>query len=220
MSGELRVGIQSLNVGALQPVSAAHPDKRTGIHKLPVPGAVAVQRLGLAGDRIGNTRVHGGHDQAVYLYSETDYAWWRERVSDPLTPGTFGENITIDDWWPEPRVGDRVTIGGVVLELTAPRIPCATLAARMNDAQFVKTFSVAARGGAYARVLSEGTITAGDVGVVTPANSANVSIAEAFALWYRTPRDTVEVREALRDALRSPVASRLRLAFAEWLGDN
>lgn len=216
--------IVAVNIGQIEPLvpsrTVATAQKRTGIHKRPVLTPVAIGPLGLDGDHVGDTRHHGGHDQAVYLYSADDYAWWSERLGQLLEPGTFGENLTIDAWWPEPRVGDRVVIGDVTLELTAPRIPCATLAARMNDPRFVKTFTEAARSGAYARVIASGTVCAGDVGTVHCGDAAHVSIAEMFSLWYRTPRDTPDVREALRAALRAPIASRARLALAGWLGDG
>ena len=40
-------------------------------------------------------------------------------------------------------VGDRLRVGEVLLEVTAPRIPCHILARRMEDAQFVTKFRAA-----------------------------------------------------------------------------
>ena len=48
------------------------------------------------------------------------------------------------------NIGDQYEIGDVLLEVTSPRIPCATLAARMDDRGFVKTLNV---GGAAGRLL-------------------------------------------------------------------
>ena len=42
--------------------------------------------------------------------------------------------------------------GGAVLELTAPRIPCAVFADRMGDRRWLKRFAAAERPGAYARL--------------------------------------------------------------------
>ncbi|MEM7348847.1 MAG: MOSC domain-containing protein, partial [Chloroflexota bacterium] len=66
--------------------------------------------------------------------------------------------------------------------VTAPRIPCNTLATKMEDPTFVKKFRHAERPGLYCRVLQEGTVSAGD----------SVS-------WQRYERDTVSVLEMFRD---------------------
>lgn len=206
------VQLLSVNVGSLQPLTADRPRTRTGIYKRPVEGAVALHALGLAGDRVGNSKHHGGTDQAVYLYSAEDYAWWSSTIGAECIPGLFGDNLTIDAWWPDVRIGDRLHIGEVTLELTAPRIPCATLAARMGDPTFVKRFAEAARPGAYARVLDPGAIEAVSSGHVQLAADSHITISEAFALWYRRPRD----QAALERALVAPLASRMRATFAEW----
>ncbi len=66
-------------------------------------------------------------------------------------PGTFGDNLTLSDLESAQfNIGDRFHIGSVMLEVTAPRIPCATLAARMGDPHFVKKYRRAERPGCIA----------------------------------------------------------------------
>jgi MOSC domain-containing protein YiiM len=207
------ITLLSVNVGALEPLQPDTPKKRTGIYKRPVAGAVEVTPLGLIGDRVGNLTHHGGPDQAVYLYAAEDYAWWAEQGVASVHAGSFGENMTLDAWWADVRVGDQLRLGEVVLELTAPRIPCGTLATRMADPQFVKRFQQAERCGAYARVLHRGIISAGMPIVVERAPSDFPTIRELFQLWYRTPRD----RAALTHALQTPIGTRLRAAFVDRL---
>jgi MOSC domain-containing protein YiiM len=201
----------SVNIGHLEPLEPGAA-KRTGIHKHPVGGPVRCDTLGLVGDAIGNAKHHGGPDQAVYLYSADDYAWWSHELGRPLSPGLFGENLTIDRWWDAPRVGDRVTFGEVTLELTAPRIPCATLAGRMGDPHFVKRFAAANRGGAYARVIATGALEAGMTGTLTRGDADWPAIDELFAAWFRTPRQ----RSALLRYTKAPLAVRAREAFVSW----
>lgn len=203
------VQLLSVNVGALEP-AAPGSSKRTGIFKHPVGGAVLCDHMGLVGDRIGNTTHHGGVDQAVYLYSAEDYAWWSDALGRECAPGLFGENGTIDRWWPDYKVGDRITFGDVTLELSAPRIPCATLAGRMGDPQFVKRFAQANRGGAYARVLSTGALSSGTTGTVHVASEPWPTISALFALWYQRPLNAA-TRQTLQGA---PLAERARAAFA------
>src|SRR4051794_38830966 len=109
--------------------------RRTAILKRPVAGPVEVGQLGLAGDEVASKKHHGGPDQAVYVYGTDDYAWWGRELGEELAPATFGENLTVEGLRSaELRIGDRLEVGdSVVLEVTAPRIPCETLAGRMED---------------------------------------------------------------------------------------
>jgi MOSC domain-containing protein YiiM len=157
----------SVNVSKPKPISRGGKSGMTGIFKESVSGLMKVGVLGLEHDTQVDTENHGGKDQAVYFYSNDDYAWWSEQLGTTLEPGTFGENLTVSSL-PEPLyIGDRFAIGSdtggaVILEVTAPRIPCSTLAARMNDLAFVKKFAQAARPGVYTRVIQTGSLQAGD----------------------------------------------------------
>jgi MOSC domain-containing protein YiiM len=205
------VALLSVNTGALEPLTPGSK-QRSGIRKHPVGGAVLCDRSGLVGDAIGNHKHHGGPDQALYLYSAEDYAWWSKTLQRPCAAGLFGENLTLDAWWDAPRVGDRLRLGDVLLELTAPRIPCATLATHMGDSRFVSHFARAGRCGAYARVLEGGPLAAGFAGTVEPADPSWPTVHELFSLWHETPRRP----SALIGALRAPVSARLRTTFLGW----
>ena len=208
------VRILSTNVGALQPIPGARSKANTGIFKVPVQGPVMVHVHGLEGDHIGSKKYHGGPDQAVYLYSADDYAWWEKELGRPLPFGIFGENLTISGWGESaPRVGDIWEIGEIALELSGPRIPCATLAARMELPTFVKAFARANRGGAYARVLRAGPIEARMPVSITPTTQGYPAIDELFAGWHQRKKDPV----LLRRALDSPLASRCREDAEKWL---
>lgn len=206
------VHLQSVNVGVLERLTAERPLK-SGIRKQPVPGPRLCDTEGLVGDAIGNRKHHGGPEQALYLYSAADYAWWTSELGRECGSGLFGENLTLNAWWPTPRVGDRVQFGDVVLELTAPRIPCNTLATRLGDPQFVRRFARAVRPGAYVRVLQTGVLEAGMTGVVTRGKAEWPSIDALFRLWHETPRD----QAALMAASAAPIESRMRARFLGWL---
>ena len=140
---------------------------------------------GLADDTIVDTRNHGGPDQAVYIYGGTDYAWWSVELGRELAPGMFGENLTISDLESAPlAIGDRLHSGGVILEVTAPRIPCWKLAQRMGDPGFVKRFRAAERPGAYCRVVRVGSIRAGEPVTLVPYAGERVTVAEIFRDYY------------------------------------
>jgi MOSC domain-containing protein YiiM len=200
--------VSSINLGRAEPLANSKKPMETGIYKRPTTEPVAIGQLGLAGDTICNTENHGGPDQAVYLFGDIDYAWWSRELGMPLLPGTFGENLTLADWsCCDAALGDQLQIGDVVLEITAPRIPCGTLAARMADKHFVRRFRDAARPGAYCRVLHGGTVRFGDPVVLVPYPGERVLLTEVFHDWYAEHR-TIATLERM---LAAPLASRARM---------
>jgi MOSC domain-containing protein YiiM len=201
----------------LASVNLAPVTDGTAIGKLPQVGPVAVGRLGLAGDGVGSPKHHGGPDQAVYAYGAPDYDWWRDAggLGALVQPGLFGDNLTISGLLSaELAVGDRLECeGGVVLEVTSARIPCATLARRVGAADFVRRFAAAERPGAYLRVLVTGEVRAGETVTLAPAADRSVSVLETQHLYY----DTNAPPERLRTALAAPLAARTRTLFEERL---
>lgn len=149
----------SVNIGKAQ--SIAGKSGTSGIFKTPQTGDVDIGNLGLTGDDIIDTKHHGGVDQAVYIYFQPDYEWWAKELGRDMPIGIFGENLTISSLKSQDmNVGDRIEIGDVLLEITSPRIPCVTLASRMDDKQFPKKFLASDRPGVYCRVLKTGSVRA------------------------------------------------------------
>lgn len=163
---------------------------RTGIDKRPADGAVRVEPLGLVGDSILDTVNHGGESQAVYAYAAEDLAWWREQLGEellrPITPGSFGENLTVEGVAVnDSRPGERWTVGTAVLEVTSPRTPCSTFAGFMGLRGWVRRFAAAGRPGAYLRVVVPGELRAGDEIRVAPGPEVRPTVRETFAAYHR-----------------------------------
>lgn len=209
----MNMSLRSVNVGQGLPVTIGARSVRSGIDKRPTLQPVGVNAGGLDGDQVLNTRHHGGPGQAAYLYTTDDYDWWAAQ-GVAVRDGLFGENLTLGgagssaDW----RVGDRLTTaGGVTLEITAPRIPCATLAAHLGDPAFARRFGAAARPGLYARVLTPGTVQAGDPVTATRAAPDAPTIRDLFELDLRgTLRGRPVTPDDLRGLLEHPLAERSR----------
>ncbi|HEX9385469.1 MAG TPA: MOSC domain-containing protein, partial [Anaerolineales bacterium] len=122
-------------------------------------------------------------------------------------PGTFGDNLTISELEStQLNVGDTLHIGDVILQVTAPRIPCATFAVRMQDPQWVKRFRHAGRPGLYCRVISEGFVKVGDRVFIEKYTGETISILEMFRDYY----DRNKSEETLRRHLNAPIAIRDR----------
>jgi MOSC domain-containing protein YiiM len=153
----------SVNLAEVRTLERRGKPVPTGIWKLPAAGRVRAGTEGLEGDVQADRSVHGGADQAIYAYAREDLDWWQEELGRPLEAGAFGENLTVAGIDASgATVGERWRIGGVLAEVTAPRIPCWKLAAKMGDPRFVKRFAAARRMGAYLRVIEPGELGAGD----------------------------------------------------------
>lgn len=164
------------------------PSGRTGIDKLPTEEPVEVRApgsrehgsgSGLVGDFIGDRRNHGGDEQAVYAYAVEDLQWWADELGRTLSAGQFGENLTTSDLDVcGALIGECWQIGETVeLQVTAPRMPCATFRGWMNRPGWLKDFTAAGRPGAYLRVLSPGLIRCGDeVTIRRPAHDVTVAM--------------------------------------------
>ncbi len=197
----------SVNVGRARLMSLGRTTRQTGIHKLPVQVPIQVAAGGLVGDMICDVENHGGLDQAVYVYGTPDYTWWSAELGETLEPGTFGENLTLSELEVSKlMIGDCLSIGAVKLQITAPRIPCSTLATRMRDPGFVRRFRAAERPGVYCRVLKEGTVRVGDPVIIEPYVGETVPAIELFRAYYMP----VLSEEVLRRHLVAPLALRAR----------
>lgn len=188
--------------------------ERTGIFKVLTRGPVKLTKLGLEGDVIVSKKHHGGPDQAVYVYGGADYQWWSEELEKELLPGIFGENLTISQLESAQfNIGDYLYIDDVILQVTAPRIPCGTFAARMEDPQWVKRFRYAERPGLYCRVFKEGFVKAGDAVSIEKYTGETISVLQMYRDFY----DKNKSEEVLRLHLNAPIASRARRALEREL---
>ncbi|MDH6264774.1 MOSC domain-containing protein YiiM [Rhizobium sp. SG_E_25_P2] len=195
----------AVSIGDAKPV-AGKTSGKSGIDKRPVDHPVMIDREGLAGDRIINRKYHGGPDQAVYIEGSLDYDWWRSQLGRDLPAGTFGENLLIDGLDNrDVAVGDRFRIGDVLLEVTSARTPCATFAAHMEDPLMVKRYAAAARPGAYARVLEEGVVRAGDAVEYIRFVGDRVGLPELMRSHGKRQDEETKTR-----FLAAPIGERLR----------
>ena len=190
--------VLSVNLARVQP----NPYKGleiTGIEKIGTPDAVEVRApgpkrgglgSGLVGDQIGDRQHHGGDDQAVYAYAREDLDVWQERLGRDLASGSFGENLTtvgldVND----ARIGERWRIGDTLeLQVTDPRIPCATFRGWIAERGWLKTFTAAAIPGAYLRVVTPGLVRMGDVITVTHRPDHDVTVSLVFRAMTREPK--------------------------------
>ena len=199
--------VRSVNIG--MPREAAWAEIGcTSIDKLSVPGPVALGPLGLEGDRVSDTRHHGGPDQAVYAYSREELDWWSEQLGDPLRDGEYGENLTMSAIdVDEAEVGERWRIGTALLEVASVRTPCNDFKTWMgrgghDNTAWVRRFAERARPGAYLRVLDPGVLSAGDPVEVVHHPGHGVTVSLMFRALTREPELLPRLLEVDRLATR------------------
>jgi MOSC domain-containing protein YiiM len=205
----------SVNIGQKRTQLNGSKIETTGIYKIPAQEPARITSLGIKKDFIGSKKHHGGPDQAVYIYGGTDYAWWSQELGREIGPGTFGDNLTISELESSNfNIGDYLHVGEVTLQVTAPRIPCATFAARMQDPQWVKKFRKGERPGLYCRVRQEGMIKAGEDVRVEAYTGETISVLQMFRDYY----DKEKSEETLQRHLNAPIAIRARIDLEKELG--
>ena len=193
----------SVNAARPQTVSIEGRTYSTGIYKMALEGPVWLGRLNLAGDGQGDIKNHGGQYQAVYCYPHEHYAYWSEQLGgDDFTFGQFGENFTTQGLLEhEVCVGDALRIGGALIQVTQPRVPCYKLANKLGIPGFDKTFLKANRSGFYAQVLEEGEVAAGDAIERVSRDPVGMTVGEVNAALLLEKNPAAVKRALLLTAL-------------------
>lgn len=179
--------VVAVNVGRTRTVAVGERTFETGIFKEPVAGRLRVDHDHVAGDQQADHDNHGGPHQAVYAYSQEDTVWWADHLGrDDLGPGAWGENLTLAGIDASGAVvGTHWQVGGCVLRVTGPRIPCFKLAARMGDPRFAARFAEAQRPGAYLAVERPGLVGAGDEVAVLATPDHGIAVRDIARAYHR-----------------------------------
>ena len=197
--------LKSVNVS--MPTEVRHDGKTvtTGIFKERVEGRIIVRRLNLDGDGQADLWGHGGAFRAVYAYSHENYDYWaRELGRDDFAIGQFGENFTVEGMGDdEVCVGDVFRIGGALVEVSQPRIPCYKLALKMGIGGFQNRFLESGRVGFYFRVIEEGEVGAGDEVVLVKRDPCAMTVRAVSDLLYFDKENLEAARQALHIAALS-----------------
>ena len=166
---------------------------KSPVSTLDAPTPVDVLVTGIDGDEQADLTVHGGLDKAVYVYPAEHQAFWRTvraqaGVDAALGPGAMGENLLIEGLLePEVWIGDRLTIGEVVLRVESPRQPCYKFNARMGFKWAAKMMVQSGFTGFYCSVIHPGRLAAGATVTIRPG-ARDIGIVESHRLRNRGAR--------------------------------
>ncbi len=190
--------VRHLNIGLPKRENFHGKEYLTGMCKLPVTGAVRLTTAGFEGDGVGDRKNHGGSDKAVCVYSLDHYPYWTKMLGIKMPDAAFGENFSVEGLSEEDvRIGDTYRVGSAVVQVSQPRQPCGTLAARYGRSDFAKIVSDSDRTGLYFKVLAEGAVKAGDEIILAERDPREVSIAFANRIWYHERRNLEGIERVL-----------------------
>jgi MOSC domain-containing protein YiiM len=169
----------------------------SAIAKAAVDGPVALTADGLAGDAQADRHHHGGPDQALLAYAVEHYPAWDARLRRRLTRPSFGENLAVGGRREEDvRIGELWRVGGALLRVVQPRVPCHKPAALTGEPRMTAWMGRFGATGYYLAVVEAAPLEAGPFEVVaTPRDG--VSVAELNRLRYQDRADVAGLERAL-----------------------
>lgn len=198
------------------------PDgEATGMFKSAVAGPVQLSATGLAGDEQADLRHHGGADKALHHYPAEHYAVIAEewpQCAAMVAPGVLGENISTRGMTEhEVCIGDVFRIGSALVQVSQPRAPCWKIDRRLKVDDASRFVEAAGITGWYYRVLSPGTIAAGDGIELLERPNAWLSLAHYWDEVMAHRPDIASLRRiAAATGLAADKAQRWR-ERADWL---
>ena len=196
--------IESLNIGLPKQERFYGRELLTGICKVPVSGPLLLKRLGFEGDGVGDLNHHGGPDKAVCVYSTDHYPYWQETMGMKLPVAAFGENLSVANLREEDIcIGDIFELGTALVQVSQPRQPCKTLAARYGRDDMIRLVVDSGYTGFYLRVLGEGQVEKGNMLILREGNPLRISIAFANYIYHHDNRNC----EAINTILGVPALS-------------
>lgn len=197
--GSLRVGKVASHVWDGRAVESA-------ALKEPQTQRVHLGTEGFAGDEQADRANHGGPEKAVLVYAGAHYPRWHADGLD-LPEGAFFENITLHgDSCHEGSVhlGEVWRMGEAVVQVSQPRSPCWKLARKWGVRDLAVSTQTTGRTGWYLRVLTPGTVAAGDEVRRLAIPAGAVSAAEVTRVMNVDKRDLEGARTLLDSGALPP----------------
>ncbi len=175
------------------------PDHRpSAIAKTVAPGPWQIARVGIVGDQQADLKNHGGEQKALHQYPFAHHAAWREDIgAHPLLghPGSFGENLSTQDWTEQNvHVGDVVRFGAALLQVSQGRAPCWKLNARFGVTDMAYRVQSSGRTGWYYRVLEQGIVQPGSSLMLVDRLQPDWPLARIIRVMYRDKHNFGDLR--------------------------
>ena len=194
----LEMTVTSLNIGLPKKEIFHGKEITTGIGKRPVTHPVNLGKLGFEEDGVADTKNHGGIDKAACVYSLDYYPYWEETLGIKMPPAAFGENLTVSNLKEDSVcIGDIFQLGTAMVQVSQPRQPCQTLAARFGRKDLVKLVVDSGFTGFYFKVLKEGIVKAGTPLILKERDPHQISIAYANHILHHDRKNCEGIEKIL-----------------------
>ncbi|MBC8285440.1 MAG: MOSC domain-containing protein [Nitrospinae bacterium] len=190
----------SINIALPQAVSFNEGGKkyRTGIFKKPVNEEIFLDQNGLLGDGVGDKRFHGGKDLAVCAYFVDHYAFWESELNRELSPGAFGENLSLtglDET--KINIGDQFSLGEAEIEVSQPRQPCHKLNKVFHLQAMACKVQTMGYTGCYFRVKKMGLVNPNSKVKKIKDGQENISIDDINSLMFKEKKNIDLLRKVV-----------------------
>jgi MOSC domain-containing protein YiiM len=201
-------------IGRTKTLTDARGKWRTSIARDPYDGELMLGFEGLDGDK-PTQRYHGGRDGAVCCHILEHYDFWNQRYGMSLKPGAVGENWTLINADEDSIcVGDIYGVGGAIVQVSGPRIPCANQERHVGKEGWVKMTLDELRPGLYLRVLTPGIVKTGNEWILEDRPNAGYSLTTFNRCFFHKldpelARRFIEM-PGLSDYFKEKLESRIR----------
>jgi len=190
--------IQMLNISLPKKELFHGKEFMTGMCKKPVTIPLVLTKQGFEGDGVGDLKHHGGSDKAVCVYAIDHYEYWEKILRRKMPDAAFGENLSVTEMKEDDIcIGDIYRVGMATVQVSQPRQPCSTLAARYGREDFVKLVVDSGRTGFYFRVLEGGRVKASDGIFLVEQDSRRISIAFANRIYHHERKNSEGIEKVL-----------------------
>lgn len=193
-----KIIVESLNIGLPRKESFYGREIYTGICEQPVSGPLRLLKTGFEGNGVGNLKHHGGSEKAVCVYSSDHYPYWKDTFGMRLPVAAFGENLTVSGFHEDDIcIGDIFQLGTTVVQVSQPRQPCATLAARYGRDDMIRLVVDSGYTGCYFRVLEEGVVQKGEELIIGERDPRSVTVSFASNIYHHDRKNCAAIEKVL-----------------------
>lgn len=153
------INIIELYSGKEELIKTKNKEFKSSYRKKKVENSVTVTKLGFEHDFQTDKKNHGGENQAICIYPQSAYDFFKEKYNLDLPTCAFGENITIKEGSDRDFcIGDKYSCGEVIFEVSQPRGPCWKISKVLGIKELTSLVIKELKSGFYFRVLKEGKI--------------------------------------------------------------
>lgn len=182
--GNSQAFLDSIYAGGPKILTDAQGEWQSSIFRDRVEGPVQVERRGLVGDQ-ATQPYHGSSECAVCCHLLDHYRFWNVQYGMSLEAGNVGENFALEQITEdEVCIGDMYRVGITLVQVSAPRIPCANQARRIGRADWARLTIRELRPGFYLRVLEPGVVQAGDGFALAERLNPGATLVAFNRCWY------------------------------------